>query len=837
MSNLCPPGSMYFTLILKETVGIMSMELPVERVREEIITKIVDFKQLIIRAEPGSGKTTRVPVFASEAMDGRVLVLEPRRIAARLSAEYIAKQLGTVLGEFVGYRIRFETKASDQTRITFITEGLFLKILARDPTLLQFKVIIIDEFHERSLNTEIALAIVRELQQTSRPDLKMIIMSATIDLIELQNWLPLSASMDVKGQVYPVEIAYQPPNGPESLGRQITRGIKAFYRSGNVLVFLSSTSEILKLKRELDTLFPDFEIIPLTSKLATLSLPKIYRGTNKKIILTTNVAETSLTLPGITFVIDSGWHLSARMAPWSGLDIVERRKISKDSAIQRGGRAGRIEPGICLRLYDPQDFQFRSEFTQPEIQRVDLAQMILDLLHAKWLSLKHGALTFNFNWFEAPSPSLVELGIATLKSLDAVNEFGVTEIGNAMGKFPVHPRLSALLIAGQSRGYFNFSALAAAYIAENGPETSDLVSELFEIAKQGRFSERQAAVGMLFRQLSLNADVISLPDHLTAVEIILAGFSDRVGKLLPRGVEQTSAGIFRSEYAFSGGKSGILETTHSPSEYLVVTSATEINVSASRKILINMATPVSKDSLKTMKLFRVEITKQWVERKSEYHEIEQSWYDSLLINEKFLGVSRSSHTLLVAIQNLWPHSFPDPETLARYHSIIALLDRYKIPHSFPALEGEFLQLIFSCLADELDNILDIKRRTIVSILQEHLGPTLWTYYQSEFPAKLKIPSGREVKINYELDRDPWIEGKLPEFYSTNKHFSIGSMKVPIAVHLLSPAGRPLQVTSDLPRFWAGSYKQIQKEMRSRYPKHFWPDDPANSAAVVPYRGR
>jgi ATP-dependent helicase HrpB len=812
------------------------MKLPIERVREEIIDKIINFNQLIIRAEPGSGKTTRVPLYASEATTGRVLVLEPRRIAARLSAEFVAKELGEVLGEKVGYRVRFDSKATDQTTITFITEGLFLRILANDPELLQFKAIIIDEFHERSLNTDIALAIIGQLQQR-RPDLKLIIMSATMDVVDLQKWLPQSVLVDVKGHVYPVTIDYQPPEGTESQSRQVVRAVSRHYRSGNVLVFLSSTAEILKLKRELENLLPSFETIPLTSKLAFQSLPKIYSGDHKKIILATNVAETSLTLPGITFVIDSGWHLAARLAPWSGLDIVERKKIAKDAAIQRGGRAGRVEPGICIRLYDPQDFEFRSDFTLPEIRRIDLSQMILDLLSTKYLTLSSNGYTFHFKWFEDPSSNLIALGLSTLKSLNAIDDFGITKFGQAMTKFPIHPRLSAILIAGKARGFFNFSALTAAYISENGPDTTDLVSEVMELARHRKFSGNLAAVELLYRQLSENSGEISLPDQETATELILAGFSDRVGKILPRGAEQLPSGKFRLEYAFSGRRSGILESPQHPSELLIVTSATEINVSNARKTLINIATPVSKESLKAMKEFRVEIVKHWKADKSEYQEIEQYWYDSLLIEEKFLGVVKDSSSVQSSIRKLWPQSFPDPETLVRYHSIISLLNRYNFSHSFPRLEGEFLELIFSCLADEFDDVRVLKKKSIHSILQEHLGVSLWNFYTSEFPSTLKIPSGREVVIHYEPDRDPWIEGKLPEFYSTTRPITIGSIKIPVTVQLLSPAGRPLQVTADLPRFWAGSYKQIQKEMKSRYPKHFWPDDPANSPATLPSRRR
>ncbi len=822
------------------------IKLPIEDAKVEIEENILASNQLIIRAEPGSGKTTRVPLFAFGVLGGSVVVLEPRRIAARLSAEHVAQSIGEPVGKTVGYRVRYEAQVTSETKILFITEGLFLRLLVEDACLSEIKAVIIDEFHERSLHTDLALALVRKLQETTRKDLRLIVMSATIDLEALKNWMPQASTVDVKGRVYSVEQRYQEPQASEFIDKQISRAIKSYYKTGNVLVFLSSTSEILGTMSRLEGGWDRFDILPLTSDLARTTLPKIYSGTKPKIILATNVAETSITLPSVSLVIDSGWHLSGRYSPWSGLPIVEKKKIAKDSAVQRMGRAGRVEAGVCVRLYSQREFDYRNEFTAPEISRVDMTQTLLELYSLELLSIQDGGdVHFTFEWFQLPELEHVKSALNTLRSLGAINEAGVSSLGAQMARKPMHPRLSAILLHGESLGYRNFAAWICAHLSEGGADTPDIVSDTMDRLRGKKLGPESDRIEKFYRSLTVSRgkqdfDLLaekSVPDTQLATQIILAGFSDRLGKLLPKGAEQLSNGKFRAEYAFSLGRSGTLEQMAPPRELLIVLGATEVNTGQTRKTLINIATPIEKNVLVSQPRVKVETIVENSLSDGLVYEVERTFYDALLLEEKRVRKSPVVKGLESEIKAGWPRIFKDYRILETYHRVIDLLDRRGLKHDFTKLEGEFLDLVISFIADEFRNVAEVRRASIITALTAHLGYEMWSFYVKEFPSKIKIPSGREVDIHYEEDKDPWIQAKLQEFFSVKKNFTLSQFQIPISIHLLSPGGKPLQVTADLVRFWTGSYRDIQKEMKSRYPKHPWPDDPSQFPPVLIGRHR
>jgi ATP-dependent helicase HrpB len=815
------------------------INLPIDDAKKEIEARMLASNQLIIRAEPGSGKTTRVPVFAFDILGGTIVVLEPRRIAARLSAEHVAETMGENVGETVGYRVRYESRASKDTKILFITEGLFLRLLVEDAALTSIKAVIIDEFHERSLHTDLALALIKKLQETTRSDLKLIVMSATMDLGAIQNFMPQAHTLDIEGRVFKVDVRYQEPQLTEPMERQISRAIKSHYRSGNILVFLFSTAEILRTKTRLDSSLGQFEIWPLTSELAKISLPSIYSGDRPKIILATNVAETSLTLPGVTLVLDGGWHLSGRYSPWSGLPIVEKKKIAKDSAVQRMGRAGRVEAGVCVRLYSVQDYDYRSDFTAPEISRVDLAQTILELFGLGLAALDDKrVLSFKFNWLQVPELDHIESAISTLEAIDAINENGVTQLGLEMAKMPMHPRLSAILLKGDSLGHRGFAAWICGYLSEGGPDTSDIIATCMDHLQGINSDNISENIKKFFmthanpkdRQGRDGRTVHPIPDLAVAMEIVLSGFPDRIGKLLPKGAEQLINGRFRGEYAFSMGRSGVLEQSSPPKDLLLVLGATELKTGQSRKTLISIAAPIDKNILVALKRVKVEILEE-TSSDGVIYEVEKTFYDSLLLEEKRIRKSPVVKSLASEIKAGWPRIFKDYRILETYHHILNLLDRRGHPHNFTKLEGEFVDLVISCLADDYQNIAQVRRDSISKAMIAHLGDEVWQDFLKEFPSKLKIPSGRDVEIHYESDKDPWIQAKLQEFFSARKNFTLSRFQVPVSIHLLSPGGKPLQVTSDIVRFWTGSYLDIQKEMKSRYPKHPWPDQPALAPAV------
>jgi len=822
--------------------GSKISNLPIDSMKESLQAALNDGNQLLIKAEPGAGKTTRVPLFAYETLHGCILVLEPRRVAAKMSAEYVAELLGEPVGKTVGYRMRFESRVSPQSRIIFITEGLFLKILSTNPILEGVSAVIIDEFHERSLNTDLTLAMVTHLQGNSRKDLKLIVMSATIDFTSLEEWLPAARTFEVKGRAYPVSISYQYPFPGETLDKQIIRASLQNTQGGDILVFLSNTAEIFQIQRRLERFWSHLQVIPLNSEMAAQSMPMILADGKRKLILSTNLAETSLTIPGITLVIDSGWHLQSRVAPWSGLHTLEKKRVSKDSAIQRSGRAGRVQAGHCVRLYDEHDFQMRAEFRTPEIKRVDLAQTILELLSLDLLTVQTNGIEAKFRWYERPDDLAWVQAIETLKMLNVIDENGLTELGHEVASFNLHPRLGAMLQKGKQLGCYAVSAMMAAYISEGGIDTLDLFRDVQflmneALSKRGTHDRLQKT----YRKLLLLGESGNAANDSQAAQILLAGFADRVGKLLPKGVRHKSDGRWQGEYAFSGGRSGVAEFESQPGEFLVVLDASEVSIDQIRRTKIRIASPLMIADLASQGLYRVQLFEEWSDNEGCMISKEKVFYGQLLLDEKKLEVQGNQRPnlgrIFVEVKKIWPKCFSDQNVIETYHHVISLLDRKKIVHEFPKIEGDFLDLLINFLVEEYQDFKKITDLKISSILEEHLGWSLWNQFKSEFPSKIRIPSGRDIEIHYELDRDPWIEARIQEFFSSQETPWISSHKIKLAVHLLSPAGRPLQVTSDLDGFWKGSYKEVQKQMKTRYPKHPWPDDPLAHPPVLKSKGR
>nr|MCU0980340.1 DEAD/DEAH box helicase [Pirellulaceae bacterium] len=446
-------------------------QLPIDDVLPDLVARLRGCASVVLRAPTGAGKTTRIPpalVRAGIAGDKQIVVLQPRRVAARATAAWMAAENGWTLGGEVGYQVRFEDRISNRTRIAVVTEGVLLRRLHDDPFLQEVGVVVFDEFHERNLNSDLALGMVRQIQQSVRMDLKIVVMSATLAPEPVAAYLGGCPAIECAGRIHPVEIAYQNPPERQSPADLAAVGVRQLLgrTGGHVLVFLPGLREIRQAKRLLTgaadaagcDLLELYGDLPLEQQTAVLE-----PGSRRKIVLATNVAETSLTIPGVTAVVDSGWARTLRYDPRVGLDRLELTPISQAAAEQRAGRAGRTQPGLCLRLWDERSQRARPPFEDPEVRRVDLASAVLQLLC--WIEPDPDA----FPWFEPPRPETLARARTLLRQLGAADEHGVTKLGGRMARLPVHPRLGRLLAESERQGCVARAALAAALLSERSP--------------------------------------------------------------------------------------------------------------------------------------------------------------------------------------------------------------------------------------------------------------------------------------------------------------------------------------------------------------------------------
>ncbi|RZA23475.1 MAG: ATP-dependent RNA helicase, partial [Proteobacteria bacterium] len=442
------------------------MAFPIDIYLPEIAQALMHNSAALLKAEPGAGKTTQVPRYLLDHFK-KILVIEPRRLAAKLSAEWVAEQCGDKVGGLVGYQIRLESRKSAATRLVYVTEGILTRLILQDRTLSEYDLIILDEFHERHVHSDIALTLVKGLQK-SRPDLKLLVMSATLEQTLLQTYLGSVPSFDVPGRVFPVSIQYKPFPHETPMIQRVSAAVQDMLADpdckGNILVFLSGTGQISQCAAYLEGRLKDVEVISLSADQAHNYSKIVANASRKKVILSTNVAETSLTLPNIQGVIDYGTARVLAFAPWSGLPTLEEKKVSQASCLQRSGRAGRVASGVCYRLFSESDFHARAKFTEPEIQRIDLCQIMLELASmspARTWDIEH------FDWLQRPREATLQQNLDLLKNLGALTALGqLTADGEEMVKIPLHPRLSRIWLEARKRGVSELGYLAALLINE-----------------------------------------------------------------------------------------------------------------------------------------------------------------------------------------------------------------------------------------------------------------------------------------------------------------------------------------------------------------------------------
>lgn len=784
--------------------------LPIDELIPQIVASLRQHRNLVLTAEPGAGKTTRVPAALLSLDDKEVWVLEPRRLATRLAALRVAEERAERIGETVGYQVRLEDVSSARTRLRFVTEGILSRRMLRDRTLQRIGTVVLDEFHERHLETDLAFALLRRLQATTRPDLRIVVMSATVDAEALSRVLDDCPVLHASGRVFPLEISYS-GSSPLRMEEQAAQAVESLARKGlqgDVLVFLPGAAEIRRTMRALES--TRLPVVPLHGDLSFEEQDRAVQITREpKVICSTNVAESSVTLPGVRAVVDSGLARVAETSTWSGLQRVRVTKVSQASAKQRAGRAGRLGPGRVVRLYSEVDLKKRPEFDLPEIARADLSGVMLSLLAA-------GERIEELPWLEMPPEASIRAGRELLETLGALNVSGLTEVGSAMAEYAAGPRVARMLVEARQRKVLDLAAEVAAALSlgERLPEgrhasgPSDLLALV-----ETRNEKRQA----LARQFGKRGREYG--DEKELLRSVLAGFPDRVAKRRSKG---------SNELLLSAGGAATLDerSVVREAEFVVAVEVEQRDDQA--QPLVRLASAIEADWLLDAYLDRVEEVDrtEWNKREERVERVSQLRYGQIALLES-RGVPGDEAQMLA--EQAW----------------IAGFTRFMDAEEWEALRG---RLVFAARAMQLDLDLEaLQKATLLglseglrsfaelkraasdggarSILLTQLPEGLGARLDRVAPDRLRLPSGRNAKIFYPEDAPPYVASRLQDFFGMRESPKVAEGRVSLVVHLLAPNQRPVQMTQDLAGFWERLYPQVRRELGRRYPRHKWPEDP------------
>ena len=828
-------------------------ELPVLESLEALKTALRAHGGVVLEAPPGAGKSTVVPLaLLDEPWVGnrKILMLEPRRLAARAVAQRMASTLGENVGETVGYRMRLETRVSHRTRIEVVTEGVLNRLIQSDPALENVALVIFDEFHERSLNADLGLALCLDSRAALGTDLKILVMSATLDGVAVAKLLASNATADAPivssaGRSFPVEIRYLGkglpllPSDAESPDRAAGLAVLRALREceGDILVFLPGMAEIRRVKDFIESA-PDFiaskaETLPLHGDLAVDSQDEALRAGSgaRRIILSTNIAETSLTLPGIRVVIDSGLVRRAVFDPASGMSRLETRRISRASAAQRAGRAGRVAAGICYRLWSEGAERSLSAYTPAELIEADLMPLSLDL--AEWGVIDPARLC----WLDVPPRAVLDSARNTLYALGALDQQGrITQHGREMASWPVHPRLAHLLIESCHRGIERDGARLAALLTERDilrrADDVDITSRLDLLDRPSRGIGIDHSALARARKLSDQFEKRMARETVSSRRLPLD-----VGGLLslayPDRVAQRRPGIV-GKFLLSNGKGAVLLHADrlATKDFLVAIDLDD----RGREAQIRLAAGLSREMLEAATGDRWQRTTEtfWSSQEQCVVAREVVRLDALILEEKPRrtdDVADVLQAMLDGIREMGLSALPWSDDCRAFCARAELARRLELPstQTWQSMSDEgLLQSIDTWLTPWLDGVTrraHLSRLPLLEALQFRIGSDGVRRLDEWLPTHLTVPTGSRIRIDYIDDLAPCASMRMQEVFglATTPRLALG--KVPVTFKLLSPAQRPLQITSDLASFWRNAYTDVRKDMRGRYPRHYWPEDP------------
>ena len=798
-------------------------ELPVSEVLPALLAALAQSPQVLLAAPTGAGKSTWLPLqlLKHAQLPDRIIMLEPRRLAARNVAQRLAELLGEQPGGTVGYRMRGENCCGANTRLEVVTEGILTRMLQRDPMLEGVSLVILDEFHERSLQADLALALLLDVQQGLRDDLKILLMSATLDNQRLRQLLPDAPFIVSEGRSFPVTRRYASLNNQQRFEEAVAREVAQLLRdeSGSLLLFLPGVAEIERVKRELEARVGDE--VDLSPLYGALSLEVQRRAIlpspagRRKVVLATNIAETSLTIEGIRLVVDSALERSAQFDVRSGVTRLQTQRISQASMTQRAGRAGRLEPGICLHLL-PQEQALRAAAqSEPEILQSDLTSLQIDLL--QWGCQDATQLT----WLDAPPPRNLRAACERLTQLGALENHQLNARGRKMAALGSDPRLSAILVAaGQNNDAIASAALLVA-ILEDPPRSGsvDLRDALNHPQSHWQRRARQW-------QKRLNASGGSINPDLFP-QLLAAGFADRLAQR--RGDS--------ARYQLANGIGAMLNEQDGLSRYEWLIAPTLLQGASAADARMLLALPVDIDALRRASPTLVEqrTDVEWDEEKGTMRAWKRELIGALVL--KAQPQARPEAEILHPAMLRWIREKglsvlgwkEDAEQLRlRVHCAMQWLPE----EAWPPLDDEsLLETLESWLLPEMSTVRDLKGLQSINLVSALLHLLTWSQRQrldTVLPTHYTVPTGSRLPIRYDAEKPPALAVRIQEMFGEAQNPAVADGRVPLVLELLSPAHRPLQITRDLAAFWRGAYPEVQKEMKGRYPKHQWPDDPANA---------
>ena len=806
------------------------VDLPITDIIDEVKSKLVSDNRLIVNAPPGAGKSTILPLALLEEkwLEGqKIILLEPRRLAARSIAHRMAQLLDEPVGQTIGYRIRFETRVSEQTKIEVVTEGILTRMLQSDNALEDVGLILFDEFHERSLHADLALALSLEAQQVLRPDLRLVVMSATLNMPELETLLKAPVAVS-QGKQYPVEIRYTGETDQFMIPEMAARVIKQAFREqpGDILAFFPGEGEIRKCEELLKKELPQVAIHPLFGQLPqNKQLAAIFPDKNgrRKVVLATSIAETSLTIEGIKVVVDAGFIRKATFDPGSGLSRLVTLPVTKDTADQRAGRAGRLSPGVCYRMWTQATHAHLQDFSTPELLDADLSSLVLEL--ANW-----GITNANdLNWLNPPPAGHVASARELLHELEALEDNRITEHGKRIQQLPCHPRIAHMLLEADEMGLAPLAADVAALIEERDPmpdagiDISVRVETLHRFRSENRKGGRMSRIEQVansYRDL-LKVEPSDGPVDPYEVGFVLSmAYPERIASARPGNNAQFQ--LANGRYAVAGHRDDL---AHEP--WLAVAHLNARDGLGK----IHLAAPLNPKDLAVRVREREVIT--WDTRKGGLIATKDLSIGSIILQSKPLSnpdPANIKSAILDAVKKEAKQLLDFSDEVIQWQLRVSSLRQWNPNESWPEVAtSTLLATADSWLEPYLENVRtaeDLKKLNLRDVLQHMLEYDKQQSLDELAPVKITVPSGSQLKLKYrENGEPPILSVRLQELFGLAESPRINGGKQEVLLDLLSPGFKPVQRTSDLKSFWNDTYYEVRKDLKRRYPKHRWPDDP------------
>lgn len=844
----------------------MKIPLPIDPLLPDALTAIEAASTLIVQASPGSGKTTRLaPYFLRNSnllKDSQIWVLEPRRLAAQFAAIRVAEEEKEKIGEWVGYQFRFEKKYSNKTQLLFLTEGMLLRRLLSNPNLLGVGMVVLDEFHERHLQTDLSLSFLRHLQKTTRPDLKIVVMSATLEINQLITFLPDAKTLQLETPLFPVvthHLAHT--ESTYTLARKIRQKIELYFsksESGDCLVFLPGLKEIREAETELFNISKklNIEVLGLHGDFAKEEQEKALAPCQRrKVILSTNLAETSLTIPGVNCVIDSGLQRTASFSWWTGVPTLSTKSNSKASAIQRAGRAGRTGPGFCFRLYTQHEFETKPAFDIPEIRRAELAQTVLEL---KAMGIRSFS---EIDWFESPSVDALASAYKLLYQLGALDSFDskaqITPLGHQMSAIGVHPRISRFLIECKKHGCLDDGLSLASLISENKFSALEAIENLKKPLDRSSLRIKSHLAHQFSETVQAKEASDQAKERALALSLLTA-FPDRIAQAKDLRTQVGSSLNATREFVLAAGGTAVLGAgvhySYDLKEpFVIALSLQETTRKEASAVFLKSLVPIHEEWIYELNPCPIEERHKtfWNKEKQRAQSVSELLIGQLVLESREREVDNEAISFKVIIREFFK---TDPEKLEE----MPILEWLSLLGSvFPR---EQIEVAFSKL--QLWVTHSDKNEAMTSIALKHfletwlhgkrsreqiLSPKFFELLKETFcegkihlfekfcPSEFTFPNQRTVNIHYGWNVAPWIESKMQDFFGLKEVPRICGGRVKLTAHLLAPNFRAVQVTSDLDNFWKTHYPGIRKELCRNYPKHPWPENPYIPLPAKPRR--